>query len=260
MILVSQGACRAPQYSVAHDANVLAARDWLEFQKWAVFQLGGLPKDKPGADGGIDGIIRYHRVGLEQPNRAVVSVKGGVHVGVDAVHKLKSVMQREGAEVGQCLFEHIDRTGSFSGPMRKNLVEMLDGIGVNALLGVSSCLSLFDTLHHMVHFTSVVSAPIFKDGENYRGYGPPLLQVPKLEGWVVENLAAELASIPQAVIVPLGRVADAAIQFLKQNATSLDRRCLTGFPHPSGANGHRQQDFRRGREQWGNQISSLKIE
>jgi hypothetical protein len=65
-----------------------------------VFQLGGLPKDRPGPDGGIDGIIRYHRVGLEQPNRAVVSVKGGLHVGVDAVHKLKSVMQREGAEVG----------------------------------------------------------------------------------------------------------------------------------------------------------------
>ncbi|MFC3205173.1 DNA methyltransferase [Aquamicrobium soli] len=82
------------------DAHVLAARDWLEFQKWAVLTLGGLPKDKPGADGGIDGIIRYHRVGIEQPNRAIVSVKGGLHVGVDAIHKLKSVVQREGAEIG----------------------------------------------------------------------------------------------------------------------------------------------------------------
>jgi DNA modification methylase len=84
----------------ATDANALAARDWLEFQKWAVFKLGGLPKDRPGADGGIDGIIRYHRVGIEQPNRAVVSVKGGLNVGVDAVHKLKSVVAREKAEVG----------------------------------------------------------------------------------------------------------------------------------------------------------------
>jgi DNA modification methylase len=84
----------------ANDARALAARDWLEFQKWAVFQLGGLPKDKPGADGGIDGIIRYHRVGIERPNRAVVSVKGGEHVGVDAIHKLKSVVQREKAEFG----------------------------------------------------------------------------------------------------------------------------------------------------------------
>jgi DNA modification methylase len=82
------------------DARALAARDWLEFQKWAVFMLGGLPKDRPGPDGGIDGIIRYHRVGVEQPNRAVVSVKGGLNVGVDAIHKLKSVVKREGAEVG----------------------------------------------------------------------------------------------------------------------------------------------------------------
>jgi DNA modification methylase len=84
----------------ADDARALAARDWLEFQKWAVFQLSGLPKDRPGPDGGIDGIIRYHRVGIEQPHRAVVSVKGGQHVGVDAIHKLKSVVQREKAEVG----------------------------------------------------------------------------------------------------------------------------------------------------------------
>ncbi|MEA2915360.1 MAG: hypothetical protein QOJ15_7441 [Bradyrhizobium sp.] len=84
----------------AEDARALAARDWLEFQKWAVFTLGGLPKDRPGADGGIDGVIRYHRVGIEQPNRAVVSVKGGLNVGVDAIHKLKSVVKREGAEVG----------------------------------------------------------------------------------------------------------------------------------------------------------------
>lgn len=84
----------------ADDALVLAARDWLEFQKWAVLTLGGLPKDRPGADGGIDGIIRYHRVGIERPNRAIVSVKGGLHVGVDAIHKLKSVVQREDAELG----------------------------------------------------------------------------------------------------------------------------------------------------------------
>jgi site-specific DNA-methyltransferase (adenine-specific) len=84
----------------AEDAKALAARDWLEFQKWAVFVLGGLPKDRPGPDGGIDGFIRYHRVGIEQPNRAVVSVKGGTHVGVDAIHKLKSVVKREKAELG----------------------------------------------------------------------------------------------------------------------------------------------------------------
>ena len=84
----------------AHDARVLAARDWLEFQKWSVMMLGGVPNVRPGADKGIDGVIRYHRVGVEQPNRAIVSVKGGQNVGVDAVHKLKSVVDREKVECG----------------------------------------------------------------------------------------------------------------------------------------------------------------
>ncbi|BBD39652.1 truncated adenine specific DNA methylase Mod [Aminobacter sp. Y103A] len=84
----------------AEDAKALAARDWLEFQKWAVFTLDGLPKDRPGADGGIDGIIRYHQLGKDRASRAIVSVKGGLNVGVDAIHKLKSVVKREEAEIG----------------------------------------------------------------------------------------------------------------------------------------------------------------
>jgi hypothetical protein len=46
---------------------------------------------------------------------------------------------------GTRLFEYIDRTGSFSGPMRKNIVAMLDGIKINTRLGISSCSTLFDT-------------------------------------------------------------------------------------------------------------------
>ena len=101
----------------ANDARMLAARDWLEFQKWAVFTIGGLPKDRPGPDGGIDGIIRYHRVGIEQPNRAIVSVKGGLNTGVDAIHKLKSVVDREKAEIGILIC--LDPPTS---PMRKEAV------------------------------------------------------------------------------------------------------------------------------------------
>jgi|SRR5579872_181114 len=155
------------------------------------------------------------------------------------------------------LFEYVYKTASFSGPMRKNLVEMLDGIGLNALLGIPSCVDLFDASSHMVHFTSAVSAPIFRNGENYRGYGPPLLQVPKLREWVIGNLGMELMSVPKAVILPLGRVASEAVQFLNErNDIGLDRRCLTGFPHPSGANGHRRSDFQHGRERWSSQLAA----
>ncbi len=79
----SYGVLARPRDAAA--APALAARDWLEFQKWAIFQLGGVPKEKPGPDGEIDGVIRYHRVGIEQTNLASVAVKGGLHVGVDAM-------------------------------------------------------------------------------------------------------------------------------------------------------------------------------
>jgi hypothetical protein len=156
---------------------------------------------------------------------------------------------------GQSLFERIQKTGSFSGPLRKNLVAMLDEISLNAQLGIASCLDLFNASSHLAHFTSAVEVPIFRRGENYRGYGPPLLGVSALKRWIVENLAMELASIPEAVIIPLGRVADEVIQFLhERNLISLDR-CLAGFPHPSGANGHRKEDFQRGRGRWSEQLS-----
>jgi len=156
---------------------------------------------------------------------------------------------------GRMLFERIDRTGSFSGPMRRNLVEMLDRIGLNSQLRIETCHGLFDTSSRLAHFTSAVSAPIFKQGENYRGYGPRLLEVPRLKQWVVENLARELASIPKAIVIPLGGVADEVIMFLAERRLFDSSRCLIGFPHPSGANGHRKEQFTRGRERWRGQVA-----
>lgn len=158
---------------------------------------------------------------------------------------------------GEHLFKQIDRTGSFSGPMRKNLVAMLDGLGLNMLFKITSCNELFDTAHHLVYFTSAVSAPIFRHGDNYRGLNPALLQVSALRKWVCENLAAELSALPKAVVIPLGRVADEAIRFLRaRNTIGLSERSLVGFPHPSGANGHRKGDFERGRETWAGQVTA----
>ncbi|PRC44158.1 hypothetical protein C6A85_000000101650, partial [Mycobacterium sp. ITM-2017-0098] len=54
---------------------------------------------------------------------------------------------------------------SFSGPMRTYLVAMLDSIGVNRLLGVSSTSTLWDGDTSLVHFTSVCRHPVFVDGK-----------------------------------------------------------------------------------------------
>jgi len=83
-------------------ARALADKDKHEFQKWAITLI---PDAQPwkggrkGADTGIDGIV-YLRTGKSQSHRAIIEVKGGEHVGVDVVHKLKSVVEREKALVG----------------------------------------------------------------------------------------------------------------------------------------------------------------
>ncbi len=83
-------------------ARALAEKDKHEFQKWAITLIpdaqpwkGG----KKGADTGIDGIV-YLRTGKSQGQRAIIEVKGGETVGVDVIHKLKSVIERERALVG----------------------------------------------------------------------------------------------------------------------------------------------------------------
>jgi site-specific DNA-methyltransferase (adenine-specific) len=86
----------------AGGAVALAEKDKHEFQKWAITLI---PDAQPwkggrkGADTGIDGIV-YLRTGKSETHRGIIEVKGGEKVGVDAVHKLKSVIEREKALLG----------------------------------------------------------------------------------------------------------------------------------------------------------------
>ncbi len=79
----------------------LAARDKYQFQWWAVSLVDGVPLDgrKKGADGGIDGLI-YFKPDGKRAEKALISVKGGQHVGVAMVRDLHSAMERERAPIG----------------------------------------------------------------------------------------------------------------------------------------------------------------
>lgn len=80
------------------DARKLAELRPYVFQQWAVGRLGGQAKGR-GPDKGIDGEISFVR-GPGTYGHAIVSVKGGRHVGPDAIRVLKSVVQREQADMG----------------------------------------------------------------------------------------------------------------------------------------------------------------
>lgn len=69
------------------------------------------------------------------------------------------------------------QTGSFSGPMRANLVSMLDHIGLAPALGIVTCANLFEAACERVHFTSALRYPVFVGDANYNGT-PGMLKNP----------------------------------------------------------------------------------
>jgi hypothetical protein len=124
---------------------------------------------------------------------------------------------------------------NFSGGLRRNLILMLDFIGLNRALGKISCAELWDGQCEDVHFTSVLRYPVLINGENYSGipsaFGNGFLYSQCLD-WLLE----ELRALPNAVFVPLGAAAGELLAHIAPAASICRSRILDGLPHPSGAN------------------------
>lgn len=83
-------------------ARLLFETNPYDFQFWALTLVGAHPpggRRKKGADRGIDGEILW-RDGQDQLQRAVVSVKGGRHVGDAMLKDLIATVEAENAAVG----------------------------------------------------------------------------------------------------------------------------------------------------------------
>jgi hypothetical protein len=146
-------------------------------------------------------------------------------------------------------------TGSFAGPMRSNLVTMLDGIGLPGALGVDSSARLFDTRHNLAALCSAVDYPVFVNGRNYSGASPPLARDPLLRSLVRASLGTRIAMTANALVVPLGKAAQEAVALLVADGLVSPGQHLTGFPHPSGANGHRARQYEANRESLTRQVT-----
>lgn len=127
---------------------------------------------------------------------------------------------------------------SFSGPMRANLVAMLDDIGVAQLLNLESTATLWKTAADLVHFTSALRYPVFVDGKNYSG-APSMTRVPVLRSQLETCLVSEMRQLPDALYVPLGPKVSEALEWAAPRAGIQEAQVLSGLPHPSGASGER---------------------
>jgi hypothetical protein len=157
-----------------------------------------------------------------------------------------------GLRAGQPPHVFLDRvksSASFSG-MRKQLQAWLDELELPRYLQIASSAALWTPeAQHLLHPTSCIRYPVLKNGRNYSGSGPEIIRSQMLLRYVEDVLAPELGEVPDALVIPLGKRVDDALTHLSHRGDLDPARVLTGFPHASGANGHRHRQWQENRDQ-----------
>jgi hypothetical protein len=166
----------------------------------------------------------------------IVGLTPGRQQAERAIDSFASALRR-GATTEAALQEAKSRA-SFAGPMRRNLVRMLDLLGVASLVGVHSCEDLWEDGAKLAHFTSLIRYPVFVDGANWSG-SPDPVRHPVLRRWMEAWTGRELRSLKPAILVPLGSAAIRGLDHLVAAGAVDEERILRGLPHPSGANAER---------------------
>lgn len=138
----------------------------------------------------------------------------------------------------------------FAGTMRKNLIQMLDHLNLHTYLNLADSESLFNEKEDLLHTTSLLRYPVFIDKQNYTGHKPALTGSPFLYNMAQHTIASELYNKHNTLIIPLGKTVESVMRkwLDENNQQASTNRCLWGFPHPSGANGHRHVQFDQARE------------
>lgn len=177
----------------------------------------------------------------------LVGITPGRHQATEALREARRCLL--GGSSNEEALRCADAVGSFSGPMRSNLVSMLDGIGLAEALAIETTAVLFGTHHHLAAHVSAIDYPVFVNGGNYGGARPPLVGHPVLRSLVRAGFGARVTMAPNALVVPLGKAAQEAAGLLISEGILDPRRGLEGFPHPSGGNGWRKRQYTERREE-----------
>lgn len=150
--------------------------------------------------------------------------------------------------------KHVKQHASFAGSMRTHLTSMLDELGLPAYLGIQTTASLFGEDKALLHPCSILRYPVFISQKNYTGHNPLMIRSDLLMNWITAIFLPELRSIHPTLVIPLGKaVSDTLLAMSKEHAID-EQSCLFGFPHPSGANGHRHKQFQEGKAEFSAKI------
>ncbi len=171
----------------------------------------------------------------------IVGITPGLHQMKKSYSTVLNVMDQQLSD--EEILHEVKKNSSFEGPMRKNLIQMLDELGLNDYLRLSSSSELFNTASHLVQTMSVLPYPVFYSGKNYNGSIPNILKTDLLQRHILDYTAGELKKLNNALIIPLGVNVSKVIVYLADNGYVNKESILNGFPHPSGGNGHRHKQF-----------------
>ena len=115
--------------------------------------------------------------GLQQAANALNVAKSGLENGTSSEEILKAVKSN----------------ASFSGSMRTNLINMLDHVGINKKLGISSTDQLFTSHSHLAQMASILKNPVFVDGRNYSG-SPSMIKSPVFKELMNDFFVTEICN------------------------------------------------------------------
>jgi hypothetical protein len=197
------------------------------------------------------GDLTVYYVPFEKINPKARVVLIGITLGLTQM-RLAYEVARDGLREGlshEAVLRRVDQTASYAGSMRINLDRILDQLGLPDLLGIEETEQLFGQDADLMHSTSALPNPVFVQGRNYTGSTPPISLTSLLRRQVLDTLGPELTGVPDAILIPLGRAVEDALGLLIEEGTVAAARCCLGFPHPSGANGHRVRLFNQRRAQ-----------
>ena len=161
----------------------------------------------------------------------ICGITPGKQQAINALEEArKSLLNGDSVEVAQ---EKAKKFASFSGGMRPSLIAMLNHIGLDEILGITNCADLFGAHSHLVHYTSVLRNPVFRDGEDYSGK-PSIVKQPALLKQIELSLVDEIRQLgPECLYVPLGDAVSMVFSHLESKGLINPAQVLKGLPHPS---------------------------
>lgn len=172
----------------------------------------------------------------------IVGITPGWSQTQRAYQTAKDSLEMHNADEDICFQCKMD--SRFAGTMRKNLINMLDELKLQEQLKLTSCGDLFNSDNDLLHTTSLIKYPCFYKGKNYSGHVPAIGSVEILRRYVKIEFMEELHCMSNLkLIIPLGAAVESIFREEINQSSIKSCEVLWGFPHPSGLNAHRKEQF-----------------